>query len=223
MPKACPQGGLASLENYGVECCPGRLLISSVACARSHTGAVFHLNGKGQVVAPWNAAFPSALFQRQSVSIDHNGLLVDLDVEAQSGDPPTLDCRVCKERYELREAILRLLCFLWGVGATPIRTAIRRRCSTPPMASPLTENVDLPPQFYDKADIFDTSTTRTLAVALSAVNELRSIVKMTSELAASATEDDVYAHIRTVGEKVIAADAAPEHAFDELIRVGRVS
>jgi hypothetical protein len=84
-------------------------------------------------------------------------------------------------------------------------------------------NVDLPPQFYDKADIFDTSTTRTLAVALSAVNELRSIVKMTSELAASATEDDVYAHIRTVGEKVVAADAALEHAFDELIRVGRVS
>jgi len=84
-------------------------------------------------------------------------------------------------------------------------------------------NIDLPPQFYDKADIFDSSTTRALAVALSAVNELRSIVRMTSELATLATEDDIYAHICTVGEKVVAADAALELAFDELIRVGKVS
>ncbi|MNC30943.1 hypothetical protein D3C81_1306180 [compost metagenome] len=82
--------------------------------------------------------------------------------------------------------------------------------------------VELPSQFYDKADIFDSSTTRALAAALSAVNELRSIVRMTSELDSSAEVEDLSDHVRTIGEKVIAADAALKQAFDELIEVGRM-
>ncbi|MNM41912.1 hypothetical protein D3C81_527400 [compost metagenome] len=81
--------------------------------------------------------------------------------------------------------------------------------------------VDLPPQFYDKADIFSRSTTGVLAAALSAVNELRSIVRMTSELASTTADDEVYNHIRTVGEKTVAADDALKCAFEELIRVGK--
>lgn len=82
-------------------------------------------------------------------------------------------------------------------------------------------SADLPDQFYDKADIFNQNTTTKLAAALSSINELRSIVRLTHELTDGTTESDMYNHIKLISDKVLAADAALERAFDELVKVAK--
>jgi len=82
-------------------------------------------------------------------------------------------------------------------------------------------SVDLPSQFYDKADTFDRSTATILAAAVSSVNEVRSIVRMTSELPVNTANEDFYNHINLIGQKVIDSDTALERAFTQLARVGR--
>lgn len=84
-----------------------------------------------------------------------------------------------------------------------------------------TISVDLPSQFYDKADMFEHTTSTILAAALSSVNEVKSAVKITAELRANAAEQELFDHINLIGQKVINADSALERAFTELTRVGR--
>jgi hypothetical protein len=83
--------------------------------------------------------------------------------------------------------------------------------------------LELPPQFLDKADLFNEVVSNRLAWALSQVNRMRRASQLLGDMSDSVNEKDIQEHLMIVLAQIQETEQAVDEAFQALLKEGRSS